>query len=62
MQSLIWFADKTGGKLIYISTDYVFDGKTPPYKCDSATNPLNDYGQSKLDGENVVIEESKGTF
>ena len=49
---------KVGGKMLYISTDYVFDGKTPPYKHDSATNPLNDYGISKLDGEKVVLAEN----
>lgn len=37
--------------LIYISTDYVFDGSSPPYKPDAKTNPLNDYGISKRDGE-----------
>jgi len=47
-----------GSKMVYISTDYVFDGKTPPYKHDSLTNPLNDYGISKLDGEKVVLEQN----
>jgi S-adenosylmethionine synthetase len=37
--------------LVYISTDYVFDGKAPPYTPSSPTNPLQTYGQSKLDGE-----------
>ena len=40
--------------LVYISTDYVFDGSTPPYLPNAAPNPLNFYGQSKLDGENAV--------
>ena len=42
--------------MIYISSDYVFDGTTPPYKPGDATNPLNAYGQSKLDGERAVLE------
>ena len=41
--------------LIYISTDYVFDGTTPPYAPQSATHPINAYGQSKLDGEKAVL-------
>lgn len=48
--------------MLYISTDYVFDGKNPPYNHDSPTNPLNDYGLSKLDGEKVVLQESKGNL
>ncbi len=42
--------------LLYISTDYVFDGSLPPYKPSDKTNPLNDYGLSKRDGEIVVQE------
>ena len=40
--------------LLYIGTDYVFDGKDPPYKPTSETNPLNAYGKMKLAGEEVV--------
>jgi dTDP-4-dehydrorhamnose reductase len=40
--------------LIYISSDYVFDGTTPPYTPSSKTHPINAYGQSKLDGEHAV--------
>ena len=40
--------------LIYISSDYVFDGTTPPYTPASPTRPINAYGQSKLDGELAV--------
>jgi len=39
-------------KLINISTDYVFPGNgTKPYKEDEETNPINNYGLSKLQGE-----------
>ena len=37
--------------LIHISTDYVFDGRTPPYDISSQTNPLQNYGISKLIAE-----------
>ncbi|KAF8981856.1 hypothetical protein BGZ46_002202, partial [Entomortierella lignicola] len=37
--------------LIYISTDYVFDGTSPPYDVRDKANPLNTYGQTKYDGE-----------
>ena len=42
--------------MLYISTDYVFDGSNPPYDVTDETNPLNFYGKSKLDGEKVVLE------
>lgn len=43
--------------LIYISTDYVFDGtKNTPYVPEDKTNPINAYGLSKLHGEQAVQE------
>lgn len=44
-------------KMIYISTDYVFDGEgTVAWKPDNKCNPLNVYGQSKYEGEVAVRE------
>lgn len=41
--------------IIYISTDYVFDGrKNTPYTADDLPNPINKYGLSKLHGEEAV--------
>ncbi|MBE6001223.1 MAG: dTDP-4-dehydrorhamnose reductase [Sarcina sp.] len=47
---------ETGCKMLYISTDYVFDGQgTEPWEPDCRTyKPLNVYGQSKLEGELAV--------
>lgn len=42
-------------KLIYISTDYVFDGtKKTPYETTDVTNPINFYGETKLLGEENI--------
>jgi S-adenosylmethionine synthetase len=45
--------------LIHISTDYVFDGKIPPFSPDSPANPLQNYGISKLISEKRVINNMK---
>lgn len=46
--------------LVYISTDYVFDGKKgSAYKPDDETNPLNNYGLTKLQGEQAVQKYCK---
>lgn len=44
--------------LVYISTDYVFDGKKKDgeYQVDDPTHPLNEYGRTKLLGEQAVQE------
>ena len=49
-------ANRHGAWTLSISTDYVFDGKHPPYRPDSAPAPLNAYGQSKLEGERALAE------
>ena len=45
---------KLNSFLVYVSTDYVFDGNLGMYKEDNVTNPLGFYGESKLEGEKVV--------
>ncbi|KAG2210976.1 hypothetical protein INT47_000136 [Mucor saturninus] len=48
---------KRGIMLIYISTDYVFDGTAPPYEVDDKPNPLQFYGETKLGGEEAIKSE-----
>tara|TARA_B100001287_G_C22655776_1_gene517624 strand:- start:60 stop:953 length:894 start_codon:yes stop_codon:yes gene_type:complete len=46
--------------VIHFSTDYVFDGfNSESYTENSSTNPINNYGKSKLQGENKLIKFNK---
>ena len=40
---------------IHLSTDYVYDGITPPFSPESLTNPLQNYGKSKLIAEQRIL-------
>ena len=46
--------------MLYISTDYVFDGKSAPYGEGDTPNPLNTYGKNKLAGEQVTLQSENG--
>lgn len=48
---------RSGARMVYISTDYVFDGtKDEPYLESDEPNPISVYGESKLEGERHVRE------
>ncbi|XP_039299395.1 methionine adenosyltransferase 2 subunit beta-like isoform X2 [Nilaparvata lugens] len=49
-------AAKLNIPILYISTDYVFDGKSAPYSVDCKPNPVNLYGKLKLEGEEQILE------
>jgi len=49
------------GRLLHLSTDFVFDGKSgQPYRPADATHPLNVYGATKRAGEQHVLEGGHG--
>ena len=50
------YVNKAGKKLVYISSDYVFDGNNPPYIEENKKNPINFYGETKADAEDIVLE------
>ncbi len=59
-RNLVRAAEKVDAKIIYISTDYVFDGESAePYEIDAKTNPKSVYGQTKYEGEEIVREYPK---
>jgi dTDP-4-dehydrorhamnose reductase len=43
-----------GARLVFFSTDYVFDGEAGPYPADAAPAPINVYGRHKLEAERIV--------
>jgi len=50
------------GPIIHVSTDYVFDGESGPYKEEDTTNPLNVYGLSKLESEKLLLDQSEDSL
>jgi len=50
---------KSGAKLLYISTDYVFNGKKGNYNEEDEPNPINYYGITKLEGEKQIISHCR---
>jgi dTDP-4-dehydrorhamnose reductase len=50
-------AQRIGAKLLFVSSDYVFDGKkTTPYESDDRRNPQSVYGRSKAEAEIQLLE------
>jgi dTDP-4-dehydrorhamnose reductase len=55
--NLIAATAELGAVLVYFSTDYVFDGTQGPYSEEDACNPLNEYGQQKLECEHMIAAQ-----
>ncbi|NQU04814.1 MAG: sugar nucleotide-binding protein, partial [Calditrichaeota bacterium] len=51
---LITAAKKIDAKVIFVSSDYIFDGKKGPYNENDLPCPVNYYGKSKLAAENIL--------
>ena len=62
-QNLALAAQQMGSALLYISTDYIFDGQTSIAYDEVATpNPINQYGRSKLAGERLSLQNCQRTY
>lgn len=57
-QYLVDAASGCGAHFIFVSTDFIFNGTSGPYKEDDEPDPLSIYGMSKLKGEIYVQEHS----
>ena len=53
-KNIVDYAKKNNVRLIYISTDYVFDGRKGNYNETDKPNPKSIYGKSKLSAEKIV--------
>jgi dTDP-4-dehydrorhamnose reductase len=62
-QNLALAAQQAGSALLYMSTDYIFDGQSEvDYDQVAPPNPLNAYGRSKLAGERLSLQICPSTY
>lgn len=61
-KKLVELAKMNNSFFVYISTDYVFDGKNGPYTENDPVNPLSVYGKHKLEAENIVRDEIQNSL
>lgn len=60
--NIIALANECKAQLVYISTDYVFDGKDGPYTEDAPINPLSVYARHKLEAEQLALAQVANTL
>jgi len=60
--NLIRVANAVGARMVYLSTDYVFDGEAGPYAEDAPVKPLSVYGWHKLEAEQAVLASVPGSL
>jgi len=62
VKCLVELSKKYHSYLVHISTDFIFDGKSGPYKEDDEPNPLSYYGLSKLKSEKLIENKKEVTI
>ncbi len=55
--NVIALAKQCNAKMVYISTDYVFDGVHGPYREDDPVSPISVYARHKLEAEQMTLKE-----
>lgn len=62
-ENMVRAAKDIDATLVYVSTDFVFDGMaSEPYREDAPVAPLSEYGRSKAAGERAVLEAGEDRF
>lgn len=54
VKHLVYACEKIDAFFVHLSTDFIFDGASGPYKEDDEPNPLSKYAESKLESEKIV--------
>jgi len=57
-KNVVVASNKISARLIYFSTDYIFDGTAGPYNEDAIPNPISTYGWQKLEAEHYIASTS----
>lgn len=60
--NLITVAQNCAARMVYLSTDYVFDGTDGPYLEEAPVDPLSVYGRHKLEAEQAVLKAVSGSL
>lgn len=61
-KNIIQLSNELNAKLVFISTDYIFDGVNGPYDEEATSNALSVYGKHKLEAEQAVIAANKNNI
>ncbi|MEM3556247.1 MAG: SDR family oxidoreductase [Candidatus Micrarchaeia archaeon] len=56
-ENILKAARKCGAKLVYMCTDYIFDGRAGNYSETDKPNPLSVYAKTKLEGEEIIRKD-----
>lgn len=56
VKNLVSFCKEQKIKLIHLSTDYIFNGENGPYSEEDSPDPVNFYGETKLESERIIKE------
>lgn len=62
MRNLVQAANSVDARIIFLSTDYIFDGENGPYTEESVPNPISEYGKQKLIAEKLFSDEAKSAL